>query len=86
MDPLVEETIRTVLAEYAKLPADMTTIGVDTDLYTLGLTSHASVNVMLGLEDAFDIEFPDAALRKDTFRSIASISETLRGLDGVATA
>ena len=34
------------------------------DLYAAGMTSHASVNVMLALEDAFDIEFPDELLTK----------------------
>ena len=37
------------------------------------MTSHASVNVMLALEDEFDIEFPEAMLRKSTFESIAAI-------------
>lgn len=77
----MEETIRKILAEYAKMPVDVTTIGIDADLYALGLTSHASVNVMLGLEDALGVEFPDTALRRDTFRSIGSIADTLRGLD-----
>lgn len=76
----MEETIRKVLADLAKLPVDANTIDADADLYTLGLTSHASVNVMLGLEDAFDVEFPDTLLRKDTFRSISVIAEALRGL------
>ena len=31
----------------------------DDDLYLLGLTSHATVNVMLALEDEFEIEFPE---------------------------
>lgn len=76
----MEETIRKVLGDYAKLPVDITTVDRNADLYALGLTSHASVNVMLGLEDAFDVEFPDALLRKDTFQSIADIAEALSGL------
>ncbi|MEO7122230.1 MAG: acyl carrier protein [Lacisediminihabitans sp.] len=76
----MEDTIRKVLAAYAKLPVDVATLGNQTDLYTIGLTSHASVNVMLGLEDAFDIEFPDSLLRKDTFQSIAAIADALGGL------
>ncbi|WEG09178.1 acyl carrier protein [Microbacterium horticulturae] len=76
----MEDEIRKVLADQARLPVDVGSIDVDADLYTLGLTSHASVNVMLGLEDAFDVEFPDALLRKDTFRSIAVIAEALRNL------
>jgi acyl carrier protein len=37
------------------------------------MTSHASVNVMLALEDAFDIEFAEEMLKKSTFESIAAI-------------
>lgn len=54
------------------------------DLYRRGLTSHATVNVMLALEDGFDIEFPDVMLRRQTFSSIFSIREALSSL-GVDT-
>lgn len=70
---MYETEVRQVLAEHGKLPVDAATIAPDDDLYQLGLTSHASVNVMLGLEDAFDIEFPDHLLRKATFASVAAI-------------
>ncbi len=49
------------------------------------MTSHASVNVMLGLEDAFDVEFPDRMLRRDVFESIASIEAALSELEQEAT-
>ena len=32
------------------------------DLYRAGLSSHATVDLMLTLEDHFDIEFPEAML------------------------
>ncbi len=38
-----------------------------------GLTSHSTVNVMLALEDEFEIEIPDTMLRKSTFQSVANI-------------
>jgi acyl carrier protein len=50
------------------------------DLYKLGLTSHASVDVMLALEDAFDIEFPEEVLKKSTFESVHNIAEAIEGL------
>jgi len=50
------------------------------DLYNLGLTSHASVDVMLALEDAFDIEFPEEVLKKSTFASIHNIAQVVEGL------
>lgn len=77
---MMEDKIREVLAQHGRLPADVGGIGEDDDLFRLGLTSHASVNVMLALEDAFDVEFPEAMLKKSTFESIASISEALEEL------
>ena len=47
----MEETIRTILAEYGHLPVEMDKIRDEDDLYQVGMTSHASVNVMLALED-----------------------------------
>ncbi|MCE1179129.1 MAG: acyl carrier protein [Micrococcales bacterium] len=75
-----EETIRDVLSQHAKLGVDATTIGADDDLYAAGMTSHASVNVMLALEDAFDIEFPEELLRRQTFASVSAIREAVEGL------
>ncbi len=69
-----EKTIRNVLQEQGRLSVDVTQLGAEDDLYAAGLTSHASVNVMLALEDAFDIEFPDRLLRKSTFSSLGAIA------------
>ena len=71
------ERIRKVIADHARLPIDAATLQDESDLYGAGMTSHASVQVMLGLEDAFDIEFPDRLLRRDVFASIASIRSAL---------
>ena len=79
---MMETTIREVLAEYGRLPVDAMSIDIDADLYQCGLTSHASVNVMLALEDAFDVEFPQELLRKKTFESVYAIQEALSGLVG----
>jgi acyl carrier protein len=75
-----EEEIRNVLRDHGRLPVGIETVPEGDDLYRLGLTSHASVNVMLALEDAFDIEFPEQMLRKGTFESIASIREAIEEL------
>lgn len=69
--------IRSVLKAHGRLAADVDQIGDADDLYRLGLTSHASVNVMLALEEAFDVEFPDRMLQKSTFSSIEAISTAL---------
>jgi acyl carrier protein len=81
----MDEQIRRVLEEHGKLSIDATVFEDSADLYQAGLTSYATVNVMLGLEEAFDVEFPQALLRKRTFESIASIREALSGLLASAT-
>ncbi len=73
-------TIRDVLEAHGRLPISLSDLGDGDDLYANGLTSHASVNVMLALEDAFDVEFPDSLLRKSTFESIKAIRGALESM------
>ena len=80
MSEQMEDQIRQVVAAYGRLPVDISTVRRTDDLYRAGLTSHASVNVMLGLEDAFDVELPDELLRKSTFQTVAAIEVALRSL------
>lgn len=76
----MNDQIRHVLREHGKLPCDVESLDDDADLFQAGLTSHASVNVMLALEEAFDIEFPEPMLRKSTFESIRAIQSALTSL------
>ncbi len=74
------ERVRQIIQEHGRLPADLNTLDDDADLYQAGMTSHASVNLMLALEAAFDIEFPDAMLKRTVFQSVSSISQALETL------
>lgn len=73
--------IRRILKEHGRLSKDVETLSVDDDLNQAGLTSHASVNIMLALEGEFDIEFPDAMLRRNIFSSLASIQTALKEMN-----
>jgi acyl carrier protein len=73
----VHDRIRSVLDSYARLSGPAAELEPDSDLARSGLTSHATVQVMLGLEDEFDVEFPDELLVKETFVSIESIADAL---------
>lgn len=70
----VESEVRRVLNEVGRLPVDAGTLGEHADLYLAGMSSHASVDVMLELEDTFEIEFPGHMLNRSVFESIAAIS------------
>lgn len=72
--------IRAVLRDYGRLNVDSNALDNSADLYQSGMTSHASVNVMLALEGAFDVEFPDHMLKRNVFTSIQSIRSALNEL------
>lgn len=65
--------IRELIRNHKVIPGDVDKVGDDDDLYDLGMTSFASVQLMLALEDTFDIEFPERMLNRKTFQSIGSI-------------
>jgi len=73
--------IRRVLKEHGRLSKDVDALAADADLYQAGMTSHASVNVMLALEGEFDVEFPDAMLKRNVFNSLSSIQAALTELN-----
>ena len=72
--------IREIVARHGRLSADVGTLQDDSDLYYAGLTSLATVNIMLALEDRFDFEFPESMLARKTFASLESIAEAVTEL------
>ena len=76
----VSQRIRNVLAEHGQLVGALVTMSDSDDLYDAGMTSHASVSVMLALENEFDVEFPDSELRRTSFQSIDAIVKLLAKL------
>ncbi len=74
------DRIRKILEEHGGLAVDSSGLAEDADLYRAGMSSHASVNVMLALEGEFDIEFPDRMLRARVFSSAGSIRAAIEEL------
>ena len=73
----MKEEIRQVIKEHGQLSVDVGTLDDVSDLYQAGMTSHASVNVMIALENTFDIEFLDSMLKRSVFESVDSIAAAL---------
>jgi acyl carrier protein len=80
----LEARIRSVLRDHGRLNKVVEVIDIGADLYQAGMTSHASVNVMLALEGAFDVEFPDHLLKRSVFTSVASIRDAVAELAQVS--
>src|SRR3954467_9940664 len=76
------EQIRPIVAEHARLRVPVDQLSDDADLYEAGLTSLSTVNLMLALEEHFDVEFSDRMLGRKTFSSIGSLSNAIAELAG----
>jgi acyl carrier protein len=72
--------VREILTTHGRLPVDVTRLADDSDLYDAGLTSLITVNLLLAIEDHFDVEFPDELLSRKTFQSINALAEAVEGL------
>jgi acyl carrier protein len=69
----VRDRVRAILAQHGRLGVPVGDLADASDLYSAGLTSLATVGLMLALEEGFDVEFPDAMLSRKTFASIDSL-------------
>ena len=73
----MKDAIRRVIQDNVKISGDSSALSDTDDLYVWGMTSHASVMLMLALENEFGVEFSDAMLTRDVFASINSIAEAI---------
>lgn len=80
----MDDRIRGIIDTHARLAASAASLRDNDDLYLAGMSSQASVNLMLALEDEFQIEFPDSMLRRSVFASIASIRAAVTELQSTA--
>ena len=79
------DAIRRLLQENGKLHTPVEQLTNADNLYEAGLTPFAAIRVMLALEESFDVEFPPAILRRQSFSSIDAIVDSLGKAVPVAT-
>ncbi len=72
----IKERVRKTVTELTEIDQEKL-LKDDDDLFFYGMSSRASVALMLGLESEFDIEFPESMLHRDNFKSIDCISECI---------
>jgi len=71
---MVKAKIRKIIKDHARLSLDVDSIADAANLVEAGMTSHASVMLMLALENEFALEFPDSMLSRSVFESIDTIA------------
>ena len=77
---VMKNQILEIIFDHAGLGPGDIKLDENTDLYGVGMKSFASVQLMLALEEAFDIEFPDGMMKRNTFRSPAAIEKAVQSL------
>jgi acyl carrier protein len=74
------DKLREIFRDHGKLSVDAMTLPEDADLFGAGLTSFATIQVMLAIEDGFDVEIPDDRLNRKTFSSLRELDGVIRSL------
>jgi acyl carrier protein len=74
----MKDRIRKIVKDRAGL--QVSDIGDSTDLYRAGMTSYASVVLMLALENEFELEFPEGMLGRDVFQNIDTIADAVESV------
>ena len=74
------DQVREIVGRHGGIAGDLARLSETSDLYEAGMTSFASVDLMLGLEEAFDVEFPDSMLTRKTFASLRAIADAVTAL------
>lgn len=80
------QDIRAILANSGRLAVPVDTLEDDADLFAAGLDSLAIVNVLMSIEETFDIEFPEHLLSRKSFSSIRNLSRAVAELRAEASA
>ena len=81
---MLKEEIRAIILDYSGVSANVD-LNDNIDLYRAGMKSFASVQMMLALEETFEIEFPESMLMRATFRSPAAIEQAIKALRSSST-
>jgi D-alanine--poly(phosphoribitol) ligase subunit 2 len=76
----IDQGIREILGSNEAFAGKASELSEDDSLFDLGLDSFGSVQLMLGLEERFSIEFPDELLNRKSFSSIRTIRQAVSNL------
>jgi acyl carrier protein len=79
----MRDRIRKIVKDSSGLRLNFESAGDGTNLFQAGMTSYASVVLMIALENEFGLEFPDGMLSRRVFESIDTIANAIESLHEV---
>lgn len=80
MNDRVIGRLREVLGRHLKLLEGRAEVPLDVKLVDLGLDSVAAINLLLDLEQTFEVSFPGSMLNAETFKTASSLGSALETL------
>jgi D-alanine--poly(phosphoribitol) ligase subunit 2 len=69
----MRDRVRTIVGSLNLLPVPLDGLSDDDNLFDAGMTSFGSVQLMLAVEEDFDIEFPNSLLTRKTFATLGGL-------------
>jgi len=79
----MRDRIRKIVRDDSGLRLNFESVDDSTSLYHAGMTSYASVVLIIALENEFGLEFPDGMLSRSVFESIDTITTAIESLQEV---
>jgi acyl carrier protein len=76
----VVDRLHQIIVEHGRVRLPAEALDDDTDLFAAGMDSMAVMNVLLSIEDAFGVEFPDALLNRSSFATLGRLRGIVSGL------
>jgi D-alanine--poly(phosphoribitol) ligase subunit 2 len=76
----MRDRVRTIVGSMNLLPVPVDGLSDQDNLFDAGMTSFGSVQLMLAVEEEFDIEFPNSLLTRKTFATIGGLISAVNQL------
>lgn len=82
---VLEQDIAEIVTTVGRVDGEPGSLDPRANLFDLGMSSFHAVQVMLALEDRFQIQFPDEFLRKEHFATIQALGSAIQAIQGGAS-
>jgi acyl carrier protein len=76
----MRDRVRTIVGSLNLLPVPVDGLSDQDNLFDAGMTSFGSVQLMLAVEEEFDIEFPNSLLTRKTFATLGGLMSAVEQL------
>lgn len=73
----MRDRVRTTVGSMNLLPVPLDGLSDDDNLFDAGMTSFGSVQLMMAIEEEFDIEFPNSLLTRKTFATLGGLTSAV---------